>query len=199
MAQSSHSERFIVKTSKRRNFVQAVCSAIPSFAFAQSHADQVQQAQLTPGSRIAVVGRGEDRLGKLRSVGVSQTSFKVSSEETSGGLFVMENVIAKRGGPPLHLHHNEDEYFYVVEGDFVIEVGGQRFNLKAGDSILGPRKVPHAYAFIGESPGRLLISYAPANKMQEYFATRGEGQKYSSDAERFRAYGMELLGPPIKL
>ena len=188
-----------MKTFQRRSFLRAAGSAVSSFAFAPSDAVQDPQAKLTPSRKIGVVGRGEDRLGKLRNVGVSQTSFKVSTEETRGDLFVMENVIVKRGGPPLHLHHNEDEYFYVVEGDFVMEIGGQRFNLKAGDSILGPRKVPHAYAFIGESPGRLLISYAPANKMQEYFATRGEGQKYSSDAERFRAYGMELLGPPIHL
>lgn len=177
----------------RRGILCAAASALPGIA--QSDAPGIRTTDTTG----AVVVRGQDRFGKPRSVGVSVMTFKVTSQETKGALFVIENVIAKKGGPPRHLHHNEDEHFYVIEGDFVIEVGGKRFRLHAGDSILAPRKVPHAYAFVGDVPGRLLISYAPANKMQEYFETRGEGENYSSDADRFRAYGMELVGPPIEL
>ncbi len=172
-------------------------AALPISAVAQSARQGVDEHRAV--GNVGLVGRGQDREGKLRHVGVSVSSFKVSTRDTNGALFVMENVIAKKGGPPRHLHYNEDEYFYVVEGEFLMEIGGQRFELKAGDSILGPRKVPHAYAFVGSSPGRLLLSYAPANKMEEYFATREEGAKYSSDAERFRVYGMELLGSPIEL
>jgi len=102
------------------------------------------------------------------------------------------------------MHHNEDEWFYVIEDDYIAEIGDKRVQLKAGDSILGPREVPHAWAFVGDTPGRLLIAFAPANKMEEYFRTvhKARGSRYSiwdnpEDKERMRAFGMELLGPPL--
>jgi hypothetical protein len=72
--------------------------------------------------------------------------------------------------------------------------------LKPGDSILGPREVPHAWAFVGETPGRVLIAFTPANKMEAFFRDnekRRKGNEYMNDAEVYRAYGMELLGPPL--
>jgi mannose-6-phosphate isomerase-like protein (cupin superfamily) len=188
-----------IKNAIRRRDILAYCAsaALPISVAAQT---------LTTGGTIKIlseslglVRKGQDRLGKERSVGLSKTAFKVVTADTKGALFVMENVISKRGGPPLHLHHNEDEYFYVLEGEFIVEIGGQRFQLGPGDSVLGPRQIPHAYAFVGSDAGRLLLTYAPANRMEEYFASRGEGSRYSTDAERFRAFGMELLGPPIAL
>jgi len=61
------------------------------------------------------------------------------------------------------------------------------------------------WAFVGDTPGRLLIAFAPADKMEEYFRTfKARGGTYSNwndpqDKERMRAYGMELLGPPLSL
>src|SRR5437879_7033404 len=78
----------------------------------------------------------------------------------------MEQSNRKRGGPPRHLHHNEDELCYALEGEYIVEVGAERFFLKAGDCVLGPRGIPHVWAFVGDSAGRLLISFAPAGKMK---------------------------------
>jgi quercetin 2,3-dioxygenase len=105
--------------------------------------------------------------------------------------------MTKKGGPPRHLHHGQDEWFYVVRGDFVMEIGSDRFRLSAGDSSLGPREIPHAYAYVGNGPGQLLVAYTPANRIEEFFRGRTEGAQYSTDAERYRAFGLELLGPPI--
>lgn len=64
--------------------------------------------------------------------------------------------------------------------------------------MLGPRKIAHTWAFAGETPGRLLIAYAPAGKMEAFFGVRDRhGGTYSNDAEEARAFGMELLGPPL--
>jgi hypothetical protein len=78
--------------------------------------------------------------------------------------------------------------------------------LKSGDSILGPREVPHAWAFVGDTPGKLLIAFAPANKMEAFFreTMKRHSSVYSNpgdlnDKEFFRAYGMELLGPPLSV
>jgi mannose-6-phosphate isomerase-like protein (cupin superfamily) len=114
----------------------------------------------------------------------------------------MEHHHTKKGGPPRHLHHIEDEWFYVIEGEYIVEVGTQRHHLKAGDSVLGPRGVPHAFAFVGEGTGRFLITYAPAGRMEEFFDTQdkaGGRTAYVTDAAKMRAYNMELLGPPISI
>jgi quercetin dioxygenase-like cupin family protein len=100
------------------------------------------------------------------------------------------------------LHHNEDEWLYVIEGEYIAEIGSERFLLKPGDSLLGPREMPHAWAFVGDTPGRMLIAFAPANKMEAFFRDnekRFKDGKYLNDAQVYHAYGMELLGPPLSL
>jgi mannose-6-phosphate isomerase-like protein (cupin superfamily) len=85
-----------------------------------------------------LVPAGADRFGEHHILGVSSTDFKLGTGDTRGGLFVMEHTSQKKGGPPRHLHHNEDEWFYVIQGDYVMEIGTERFRLKSGDSVLGP-------------------------------------------------------------
>lgn len=143
------------------------------------------------------VARGEDRFGEHHTIGISTTEFKVGTQESRGDLFVMENTSTRKGGPPRHLHHNQDEWFYVVRGEYIVEIGSQRFSLSEGDSILAPRQIPHAYAFVGTPPGKLLLAYAPADKIEAYFRNRRTGSSYNQDAESYRVYGMELIGPPL--
>lgn len=179
---------------ERRSLLTAAIAASPLALIGQSNG---------PASARAVrVPRGDDRLGERHTIGVSTTAFKVLTKESRGGLFVMEHTSPKKGGPPRHLHHNEDEYFYVIEGEYIAEIGSNRFRLKPGDSILAPREVPHVWAFVGETPGRLLITFAPANKMEAFFRDnekRGKDGEYLSDAEVYRAYDLELLGPPLSV
>ncbi len=104
------------------------------------------------------------------------------------------------------MHHNQDEWWYVIKGEYIVEVGSERFRLQPGDSILGPREVPHVWAFVGDTPGKLLIAFAPANRMEEYFRLifQLSGGAYANpnnaqEAQLARDYGMELLGPPLAL
>ena len=179
----------------RRAFLGAAIAALPLALPGQSIRGATQ-------AKAALVPHGEDRLGEHHSIGVSSTDFKVITRDSNGALFIFEHTNRKKGGPPRHLHHNEDEWFYVIEGEYIVEAGSERFQLKAGDSILGPREVPHVWAFAGDSPGKLLIAFAPANKMEAFFrdnAKHFSGGNYSSEAEIYRAYGMELLGPPLSV
>jgi mannose-6-phosphate isomerase-like protein (cupin superfamily) len=136
---------------------------------------------------------------------VSATTYKVLTAETAGAMFVMEQANAKKGGPTRHLHYSQDELFYVMEGEYVVEIGPDRFHLKAGDCVLGPRNVPHAWAFVGETKGRMLLSYSPAGRMEEFFSNREKlgltKGKYTtaSDGDLLKQYGMEYVGPPIDL
>ena len=159
-----------------------------------------------PAAHATRVAAGTDRENKAHAVGVSHTTYKVLTRETGGALFVMEQGNQKKGGPSRHIHHGEDEVFYAMEGEYIVEVGGETVHLHAGDCVLGPRGIPHSWAFVGNTPGRLLLSYAPAGKMEAFFneleRLAGPGAYSSSipnGAELMRAYGMERVGPPLAI
>lgn len=143
------------------------------------------------------VNADQDRFGEHRGLGISAIQFKVTPRDQDGTL-IIENVFHARGGPPRHLHHEQDEWFYIAEGEFVMEVGQERFHLRTGDSILAPRRVPHVWAHVGNGRGRILISFLPAGQMEAFFrlVTQADAMP-AQDAALFRAYGMELLGPPL--
>ncbi len=109
------------------------------------------------------VPAGADRFGEVRGLGISTIQFKVTSQDGSG-TFILENTFREKGGPARHLHYEQDEWFYAVEGEFTIEVGQERRWLHPGDSLLAPRQVPHVWAFAGGGRGRMLIAFMPAGK-----------------------------------
>ena len=94
---------------------------------------------------------------------------KVATQDTGGAFFLTEQPSGRKGGPPKHFHLEEDEWFDCLEGEYIVEVGSQRYELKPGTSVLGPRRVPHAFAFVGNTPGRLLIGFTPAGRMEQFF------------------------------
>ena len=157
---------------------------------------QQSSAGLPPVLRVAA---GEDRFGEHRGLGISTIDFKVSPQDEDG-LLIIENTFHAKGGPARHLHYEQDEWFYAVEGEFIIEVGSERIRMKPGDSLLAPRKVPHVWAFIGDIRGRMLITFMPAGKMEAFFreVTKANAMP-AQDPALWRAYGMELLGPPLAI
>jgi mannose-6-phosphate isomerase-like protein (cupin superfamily) len=179
---------------QRRSFLQLALAALPVSAFAQS-------GNVAPAVKPVRVAAGADREGKKHSIGVSSTAYKVLTQDTGGALFVLEQANEKKGGPPRHLHHDVDELFYSLEGEYIVEVGSERVHLKPGDCVLGPREIPHAWAFAGGSAGRLLISFAPAGKMEAFFNERENRSikpgVYTNDAAFMREFGMELIGPAV--
>jgi len=154
------------------------------------------QANVPPILRVAA---GQDLYGEYRGLAVSYIAFKVSLPDPNG-LLVVENTLYKKRGPARHLHYDQDEWFYAVEGEFIIEIGQQRLPLRPGDSILAPRQVPHVWAHVGETKGRLLIAFMPAGNMEAYFREVTQANAMpSEDPEFWRAHGMELLGPPLPI
>jgi mannose-6-phosphate isomerase-like protein (cupin superfamily) len=82
------------------------------------------------GAKIstAYVPAGEDRFRRNHEIQYTRTmiDIKVSTFDTDGGLSVAEITSSHKGGPARHLHHEQDEWFYIVEGEYVIEVGEER-------------------------------------------------------------------------
>ena len=146
---------------------------------------------------VVRVAAGADRLGEERSLGISTIAFKVTAPNP-GGVFILENTFLAKGGPARHLHYEQEEWFYILEGAFLFEVGVERFHLQPGESLLAPRQVSHVWAFVGEGQGRILIAFLPAGKMEAFFreVTKANAMP-PQDPGLWRAHGMELLGPPL--
>ena len=81
----------------------------------------------------------------------------------------MEHRHTRKGGPARHLHVKEDEWFYVLDGEYVVQVESNLWSAGPGDSVLIPRQTPHTFAFKGEGTGRLLVAFSPAGKMEASF------------------------------
>lgn len=144
------------------------------------------------------VAGGNDRYGASLHFLNGRFDCKVSGKDTGGALATFDTIRTEPGGPGEHYHYEQDEWFYVVEGDFVFKIGEVFHRLKGGDSIFGPRRVPHA--FVNTSPtGRLLIVYQPAGSMEEFFAEGARQALLTPEIfERLsREHGMEVVGPPL--
>ncbi len=152
-------------------------------------------------NRSFVVKSDLDRWGQPIGPAVSAW-VKVSRKDTGGAWAMFEGVIAPRFGPPLHLHFLQEEWFQVMQGDFIFEAGGEQHRMTPGMSILVPRMVPHRFQNTGSSTGKVLILAQPAGTLEEFFdefsklSVRGlvGGDKVN---ELFAAHGMSVLGPPL--
>jgi uncharacterized cupin superfamily protein len=103
-------------------------------------------------------------------------------------------------GAPLHVHHQQDEFLYALEGEFVAEVGGQRFRLKPGDSLLMPMKVPHRWSTAEVPRCGILHLYTPAGLMDISWDPSPDDGKPETLEQRkadFEKLGLTLLGPPL--
>jgi mannose-6-phosphate isomerase-like protein (cupin superfamily) len=183
---------------RHRSFLRAATWAAPTVvlsnllspsAFAGTRASAPASApELHP------VGAGADRFGNLHSLGFSELAFKVGAQDTSGNLFVIEHRNLKPGGPPFHLHFHQDEWFYVMDGRVTFIVGGQKLTLGPGESILGPRRVPHTFSSVVPA-SHLLIAFAPAGKMEQYFADAKGNGALAATPEYINRYDMQWVGP----
>jgi mannose-6-phosphate isomerase-like protein (cupin superfamily) len=180
---------------KRRTFLKGAAALVPAVAVPELFVAQaLGQAAAAPGSgELHVVGAEEDRLGHAHSLGFSTFYFKVSGADTGGRLFLMEHQQMKAGGGPnFHLHWNQDEWFYVIEGEVAFLVGEQRLHLRAGESVLAPRKVPHTFSAVGPAPARMMIGFCPAGKMEQYFLDKGDP---NAPVRSAAFYELEDVGP----
>ena len=127
-----------------------------------------------------------------------EITFKVRGEQTDGGLTILENEIGPGEGPPLHIHPNEDEALYVIEGNFRFRLGDEIIPASAGSIAFIRRTEPHTWQNVGPGPGRMLVIFSPAG-MERFFdafaAMAAPGP--CSFAEAGQEAQMEVVGPPL--
>jgi quercetin dioxygenase-like cupin family protein len=91
-------------------------------------------------------------------VSVGELVTLLASAEQTGGLFgLMEGVLAKGAEPPPHVHHREDESFFVLEGSLVVRVGDEVFSASPGSFVCCPRDVPHLLTLESEQVRMLTL------------------------------------------
>jgi mannose-6-phosphate isomerase-like protein (cupin superfamily) len=142
--------------------------------------------------------RGHDRFDEQHDMGIGRLSFKVTDAESQGALVICEIAHHTPGGPPRHVHPEQDEWFTVIEGHYQITVGEELFDLEPGDSVFGPRGVSHTWAYVGSGGGRLLFVISPAGQMEDFLRALSDSQQMApQDPAFWQRYGLELLGPPL--
>lgn len=135
----------------------------------------------------------------------SLTVVRARSVDTGGQMSILDVTDPPDGEAPLHVHHNEDESFWLLEGSATFEVGGETFEAKVGDYVFGPRGIPHRYT-PGPDGCRMLFILQPGG-MEEMVREMSEPATArtlpppSDDEPDYEAlmaiaqrYGGEILG-----
>lgn len=135
--------------------------------------------------------------------------FLATAEDTGGAYALWHATVPPGGGPPLHVHHNEDERFDILSGQLRFRVDGQDIDAGPGDSVLARRGVPHAFANLTDQAVQALIHVTPGG-MEKMFHEFGKVVHSIDDipdpvtpeqvkriTEVATGYGIEILGPPI--
>jgi quercetin dioxygenase-like cupin family protein len=160
-------------------------------------------SQVASAAPIALQqGEGEARwfLGGLCTI-------KSSGAETGGRVAVTENWAPRGHGSPLHVHHREDEWFYVLSGELTFWIDGRVVVAAEGSFVFGPRDVPHTFTVTSEE-ARFLLVVEPAG-LDDFIRSLSEPahsptlppdslQPPAMDAMLAAAaeHGIEILGPP---
>lgn len=147
-------------------------------------------------------GEGEARwwLGNL-------TIIKATGKETDGHFTLVEVLEPEGAEGPLHVHHREDEGFWILEGELTFQIGEETLKARPGSFLFGPKGVPHKYR-VDSGPARLLFMLSPSG-FEDFIYDSSEPAKsltlpppegpadeakWERLAALFRQYGGEILG-----
>jgi quercetin dioxygenase-like cupin family protein len=186
---------------KRNKFIVSLLTlaAVPFHGFSQI------KKVFTRNDKGFKIAAGEGRIHghiKLKGVNSNILDVKISGSDTNGDLAIFEQTSVSQGkGTPLHIHHNQDEIFYIIEGSYKFQVGDDKYDLTTGESIFLPRKVAHAWTQVSEK-GKMIVTMQPAGKLENFFVTMAALDHQPSQQEiaaLFLENDMQVVGPPLKI
>lgn len=181
---------------KRKQFLLTTATAIPALLANNT----VKAEKLERPKKGFVVKASESRFGEKTLVGgKSPNNIKVSQKDTDSDLTVFEYIGNEKGGPPLHVHPNQDEIFFIVEGTYLFQVGEDKHTLTTGDTIFLPRTIPHTFAQLSEK-GKMFFLFQPSGKMEDFFRVLGSltaPPTPEQGAKIFADHDMKVVGPPL--
>jgi quercetin dioxygenase-like cupin family protein len=146
--------------------------------------------------RAVTVGPGEGTT--IEGPAGGPLTFKLRGDQSGGRITAFENVIAPGDGPPLHTHANEDESFYVLDGELRFKLGDEIGAAPTGSFVFIPRGTPHCFQNVGGGEARVLVLFNPSG-MEGFFDPFSELEEVDLDAfaRLGREVGMDIVGPPL--
>jgi quercetin dioxygenase-like cupin family protein len=166
--------------------------------------EQTMIQETTPIQGLQPVAVGKDE-GEARWWFGGLAVIKATAADTGGQMAIIEVTEPPGAEAPLHVHHREDEGFWLLEGSATFEVGGTTIEAEAGDYLFGPRDIPHRYT-VGAAGCRMLFIMTPGGFEEFVIATSEPAAKrilpppsaeepdWEHLASMARAYGSEVLG-----
>jgi len=183
----------------RRKFILTVLAFYPFILTANT-----VLAMFTSAGKGFKVNSGEARYGvhyRMKGITLNTLDIKISGKDTENDLAVFEQTgLTPKGGPPLHIHPYQDEWFYIIEGEYLFQVGEDKFAMKKGDMIFLPRNIQHAFIQLTEK-AKVIVSYLPAGKMEAFFAETDRWTSTPTMDEIIKVFAdheMKVVGPPLK-
>ena len=156
---------------------------------------------MAPRNHALVVGPGEGKIFSGRGGGyVLETK---ATDDDTGGAYAFQEMTVAPGFPwiPPHIHHNEDEALYGLEGEIAVRVGDQVHTVGPGTYVLMPRGIVHAFSNPGKGPAKVLVISSPGaviGYFEEAAALTNAAPGGQPDMERLAAlahrYGIEFVG-----
>ena len=147
-----------------------------------------------------VLRETEARANQIYTLMGMDKYLKISGGDTNGQLSLFFGYYVKNDGAPLHVHHLEDETFYVLDGEVLFQVGTERHTLNAGDLVFLPKTIPHTYLVVSDT-AKMLFMTTPSGKTESFFKTLAQlngpvsPEKFQ---EIFQRYDLEIVGPRLK-
>src|SRR6202047_5359558 len=164
-ALQSHREILQKNLARTRTLIETIDKTIKHLKGAK----KMKNEEMFVGFSVAA---GKDRFDERVKLGGEPNDCKVSARDTDGAMCVFE--FTGGGGGPRHLHHDQDEWIYILDGELQFAVGEKQFRAGAGESVFIPRKVPHVWACVSGKPGKIIDVYQPAGKTEEFFRELGK-------------------------
>ncbi len=126
----------------------------------------------------------------------------LTREETDGAQEVFEDIVQPGVGPGRHIHHDQDETFFFLEGEFIVEIDSKVHEMSPGDAAFIPRGTVHAFKNVGTTEGRLRYVFSPALKMEAMFralhkAAEGGEISEANMHDIATSHGQTFVGPPL--
>jgi quercetin 2,3-dioxygenase len=109
---------------------------------------------------------------------------------------VFRQTVAPKSGPPTHTHLTEDEFFYVVSGEFSVKLADRVMSAPAQSFMFVPRGTAHTFQNLGTKPGVLLVGVTPAG-FEKMFEER-QGVDAETNRVLMKKHNMEVVGPPLQ-
>ena len=150
-------------------------AALPVYA----HEEETEKMELV------LVNAGE---GEALSVGGDKVIIKTDGSQTEGEFALMEYFVSPGGGPPAHVHHYEEESFYILEGQFEFTLDGETVKAGPGTFLKSPADIAHSLKNTGTETGRMLVLVTPSG-LEDYF--RKVGHKLPDISAPVPAFGPE--------